>query len=112
MTDDDGEVLGYARVLDDGDTWRIGRVALHRTVRGPGSADALMQTALQVCPGPRHRAGRPVAAGAVVRTRSASRSTAPEFLEDDIPHVPMRETGRRLQCIGPLAGDDQRDGAE
>ena len=30
--------------------WRIGRVALHRTVRGQGWADQLMQAALQVCP--------------------------------------------------------------
>ena len=50
MEDDDGVVLGCARVLDDGDEWRIGRVALHRTARGRGLADALMQTALQVCP--------------------------------------------------------------
>ena len=50
MEDDDGVVLGCARVLDDGDEWRIGRVALHRTVRGQGWADRLMQTALQVCP--------------------------------------------------------------
>ena len=50
LEDDDGAVLGCARVLDDGDTWRIGRVALHPTVRGQGLADALMETALQVCP--------------------------------------------------------------
>jgi ElaA protein len=40
MEDDDGVVLGCARVLDEGRTgenvWRIGRVALHRTARGQG----------------------------------------------------------------------------
>ena len=36
MDDDAGVVLGCARVLDEGRQWRIGRVALHRTVRGRG----------------------------------------------------------------------------
>ena len=29
MTDDDERLLGYARVVDDGEVWRIGRVVLH-----------------------------------------------------------------------------------
>ena len=33
----DGDVLlGYARVLDDGDVWRIGRVAFSRMPVGAG----------------------------------------------------------------------------
>ena len=43
-------LVGYARVLDDGATWRIGRVVLAEEARGRGLADTLMQTALDVCP--------------------------------------------------------------
>jgi ElaA protein len=86
---DDGVVLGCARVLDDGDTWRIGRVALHRTVRGEGWADRIMEAALQVCP------DRDV----VLDAQSALAGwygslgfevTGAEFLEDGIAHLPMR----------------------
>jgi ElaA protein len=89
VMDDDDVVVGCARVLDDGDTWRIGRVALHPTVRGRGLADLLMDTALQVCK------DRDV-------VLDAQSPLAPwyagfgfevcglEFLEDGIAHLPMR----------------------
>ena len=48
---DDDTVLGYARVLDDGETWRIGRVVLAKVARGRGLADHVMTTALQVAKG-------------------------------------------------------------
>jgi ElaA protein len=88
MEDDDGAVLGCARVLDDGDVWRIGRVALHRTVRGHGWADQVMEATLQVCP---DRdivldAQAPLApwyAGFGFEVCGA------EFLDDGIPHLPM-----------------------
>ena len=86
------ELLGYARVLDDGAVWRIGRVALLPAARGRGLADHLLTTALQVCP---DRdvvldAQSPLADwyaghGFVV--------AGPEFLEDGIPHLPMRKAG-------------------
>ena len=50
LEDEHGVVLGCARVVDEGDAWRIGRVALHPTVRGQGWGDRLMEAALQVCP--------------------------------------------------------------
>ena len=87
---DDGDVVvGCARVLDDGDTWRIGRVALHPTVRGMGLADALLQTALQVC------RDRDVVLDAQAPLADWYRSfgfevSGEEFLEDGIPHLPMR----------------------
>lgn len=89
VMDDDGVVLGCARVLDDGDTWRIGRVALHRTARGKGYADALLHTALKVCP------GRDVVLDAQEPLGSWYGSFGFEvdgamFLEDGIPHLPMR----------------------
>ena len=90
MEDDDGVVLGCARVLDEGDTWRIGRVALHPTVRGHGPGRRADGDRAAGLPGPRRRARRPVPAGRLVRRRSASRSSGEEFLEDGIPHLPMR----------------------
>jgi len=87
---DDGDVVvGCARVLDDGDTWRIGRVALHPTVRGRGLADALLHTALQVC------RDRDVVLDAQVPLAGWYATfgfvlDGEEFLEDGIPHQPMR----------------------
>lgn len=82
-------LLGYARVLDDGDVWRIGRVVLTPAIRGRGLADALMTTALQVCP------GRDVVLDAQSPLRGwyagfGFEVSGPEFLEDGIPHLPMR----------------------
>ena len=86
---DDTTVIGYARVLDDGTDWRIGRVALDPSVRGRGFADVLMQTALQVCP------DRDVVLDAQVPLAGWYESlgfvaSGPEFLDDGIPHLPMR----------------------
>ena len=83
-----GVVLGCARVLDEGDEWRIGRVALHRTMRGQGWADRIMQAALQVCP------DRDVVLDAQAPLAPwyatfGFEVCGPEFLEDGIPHVPM-----------------------
>ena len=83
------DLLGCARVLDEGDEWRIGRVVLARPARGQGLADGLMEAALQVCRGrdvvldaQSPLAGWYATFGFVV--------TGPEFLEDGIPHLPMR----------------------
>ena len=88
---EDGEVVGYARVLDDGDVWRIGRVVLARSARGRGLADVLMEEALRSCP------DRDVVLDAqaplVVWYVSLGFSVdGEEFLEDGIPHVPMRRS--------------------
>ena len=88
VMDDDDVVVGCARVLDDGDAWRIGRVALHPTVRGGGLADALLHTALQVCK------GRDVVLDAQSPLAPwyatfGFEVCGPEFLEDGIPHLPM-----------------------
>ena len=89
VLDDDGAVTGYARVLDDGDTWRIGRVALAPETRGRGLADALMDTALQLSK------GRDVVLDAQAPLASwyagfGFEVTGEEFLDDGIPHLPMR----------------------
>ena len=83
------DLLGYARVLDDQDVWRIGRVVLARSARGRGLADHVMGTALRGLPRPRRRPRRPVTAGRLVR-RLRVRAHGDEFLEDGIPHTPMR----------------------
>ena len=87
--DVDGEPAGYLRVLHDDGTARIGRVLVAPAHRGHGLADRLMAVALDVV-GDRVStldAQSPLAGwyatyGYVV--------TGPEFLEDGIPHLPMR----------------------
>jgi ElaA protein len=86
---DDDRLVGYARVLDDGAVWRIGRVVLDRAARGRGRADRLVETARALC------LDREVVLDAqspLVRWYATFGFTedGPEFLEDGIPHVPMR----------------------
>ena len=86
---DDDVLLGYARVLDDREVWRIGRVVLARDARGRGLADPLMHTALQVAK------GRDVVLDAQTPLASwyathGFEVDGAEFLEDGIPHLPMR----------------------
>ena len=86
---DDGQVVGYARVLDDGDVFRIGRVVLAEQARGRGWADPLMQAALAEC------AGRDVVLSAQSPLAAWYSSlgfevSGPEFLDDGILHLPMR----------------------
>jgi ElaA protein len=92
LLEDGGRLVGYARVLDDGEAWRIGRVVLARAARGRGLADVVMRAALASCPGrdvvldaQSPLAGWYAALGFVVEGE--------EFLEDDIPHLPMRRPG-------------------
>jgi ElaA protein len=91
LLEEHGSVVGYARVLDDGDCWRVGRVVLARPARGRGLADVVMGAALESCP------GRDVVLDAQSPLAGwyASLGFAvdgEEFLEDGIPHVPMRRT--------------------
>ncbi|MGB0099919.1 MAG: GNAT family N-acetyltransferase [Nocardioides sp.] len=86
---DGDELIGYARVLDDGDVWRIGRVALVIEARGRGLAEPLVRTALEVSTGrdvvldaQSPLAGWYAAFGFEV--------CGAEFLEDGIAHLPMR----------------------
>ena len=82
-------VIGYARVLDDGDEWRIGRVVLAAAGRGRGLADRLMDGAVAACP------GRDVVLDAQTPLAAwyagfGFAVDGEEFLEDGIPHLPMR----------------------
>jgi ElaA protein len=88
---DGTELLGCARVLDGGDVWRIGRVALDRAARGKGLADVVMHTALAVC------RGRDVVLDAQSPLAGwyaglGFEVVGPEYLEDGIAHLPMRRS--------------------
>ncbi len=89
LHEDDGELIGYARVLDDGDDWRIGRVLIARAGRGQGLADVVMRAAIEEC------AGRDIVLDSQSPLAGWYASLGfsvegVEFLEDDIPHLPMR----------------------
>ncbi|QCW49656.1 GNAT family N-acetyltransferase [Nocardioides dongxiaopingii] len=91
---DSPALLGVARVLDDGDVWRVGRVVLARDARGRGLADDLVRTALTLC------TGRDVVLDAQSPLAGwyagfGFEVDGPEFLEDGIPHLPMRRPARR-----------------
>ena len=82
-------VVGYARVLDDATVWRIGRVVLAPAARGRGLADVVMETALQICP------DREIVLDAQVPLVGWYEDMGfgidgEEFLDDGIPHLPMR----------------------
>ena len=85
----DGEIRAYLRLLNDGDAKRIGRVVTAKSARGAGLAGRLMTEALTVV------GNRPSVLDAQAHlvdfyARYGFRPTGPEFLEDGIPHVPMR----------------------
>ncbi len=93
LEEEQGAVLGCARVLEDSSdgrpTWRIGRVALHPTVRGQGWADRLMEAALSVTPDRDVVLDAQTPLAGWYATHGFAVDGA-EFLEDGIPHLPMR----------------------
>jgi predicted GNAT family N-acyltransferase len=87
--DDDGGILATIRVLDDGPTRAIGRVATAASARGQGLAARLMEEGIALC------AGFTVTLGAQAYLedwyrRFGFRVSGPGYVEDGIPHVPMR----------------------
>lgn len=84
-------LLGYLRVLEEDAESRIGRVVLASDARGQGRADELMRAALDDI-GERSIV---LAAQAPLAGWYASfgfEVTGPEFLDDGIPHLPMRRS--------------------
>ncbi len=87
--DDDGSVVATLRVLREvGGEVRVGRVATARSVRGRGVARALVAEALEETEGPvvldaQTYLEQWYAGLGFVRAGE-------EFVEDGIPHVPMR----------------------
>jgi ElaA protein len=79
----------YLRVLSDGDTRRVGRVCTRKDTRGAGLAGVLMREVLH-----RHGTGPVVLDAQSYLTpwyeKHGFAISGEEFLEDGIPHTPMR----------------------
>ena len=89
----DDTVVATLRVLEDGDALRVGRVATAPEARGAGLAAALMREVLAAWP------ERDIVLDAQAHLggwyeRFGFTPTGPEFLEDGIPHLPMRRPAR------------------
>lgn len=85
----EGRPVGYLRVLDDGGQHRVGRVVVARPHRGRGLSALLMRAALDVI------GDRPSVLDAQSPLTGwyatfGYRRVGDEFVEDGIPHVPMR----------------------
>jgi ElaA protein len=87
---DGGTPLAYLRILADPDgSARIGRVVVAPQARGGGHAGRLMNAALEVV------GNRPCVLDAqshlvAFYTRRGFAVSGPEYVEDGIPHTPMR----------------------
>ncbi len=95
VRDDEGEVVCYLRVLSDGEgRSRIGRVVTVPRARGRRLAEQLLRRAVELC------AGGSICLEAqshlqVWYERLGFVTAGEEYVEDGIPHVPMRlETAR------------------
>jgi ElaA protein len=85
----DGSPVAYLRILYDDGVARVGRVAVANVARGAGLAGRLMDEALALI------GDRPCVLDAQsylvdFYARYGFRATGAEYVEDGIPHVPMR----------------------
>ena len=93
--DDDptgGTVLATIRVLENGEDRAIGRVATAVSARGRGLSAQLVRRGIELCE------GRTVDIGAQAYletwyARFGFVRSGPDYLEDGIPHLPMRLAG-------------------
>jgi ElaA protein len=84
-----GVPVATLRVLDDGDERAIGRVATAAGSRGAGLAARLMEAALaSYGDGPLHLGAQAYLQGWY--ERFGFRQSGPGYVEDGIPHLPMR----------------------
>lgn len=91
--DEPGQALATLRILDDGDVARIGRVVTHPEARGRALAGALLDAALARI-GERTSVLDAQAHLASWYARWGFVADGPEFVEDGIPHLPMRRPGQ------------------
>jgi ElaA protein len=85
------EILAYLRILDDGGTERIGRVVTAPAARHGGHGSRLMEHALTVV------GNRPAVLGAQAHlagfyARFGFEIAGDRYVEDGIPHVPMKRS--------------------
>ena len=85
----DGEVLATILVLDNGPSRAIGRVATAASARGQGLAARLMEEGIALY------GDAPITLGAQAYlehwyARFGFGRSGPDYLEDGIPHLPMR----------------------
>jgi predicted GNAT family N-acyltransferase len=85
----DGEIAATIRVLADGASRAIGRVATAPGFRGRGLAAQLIEEGIALC------GDAPITLGAQAHLegwyeRFGFRRSGPAYVEDGIPHVPMR----------------------
>ena len=86
--EDDGRVIGYLRLLDEGDALRIARVVVAADRRGGGLAEQLMLAALDLV------GTRPSYLHAQSQLerwyeRFGYARSGDDYVEDGIPHTPM-----------------------
>ena len=86
---EEGRPVAYLRLLDDGGVARIGRVLVAEGHRGRRIAEALMRRAVDLV-GDRTSVLDAQLYLVAWYTRFGYELTGPEFLDDGIPHVPMR----------------------
>ncbi len=84
----DGELIGCARLLDDGDAARIGRVVVAPGARGQGHADRLMRAVMTEVGGRAARLDAQTGLTAWYATFGFEVS-GPEFEDGGIAHRPM-----------------------
>ena len=90
--DADGTTLATIRVLENGEDRAIGRVATAVSARGRGLSAQLIQRGIELCE------GRTIDIGAQAYLegwygRFGFRRSGPDYVEDGIPHLPMRLAG-------------------
>ena len=104
----DGMPLAYLRILDEPDgTARIGRVCVAATARGAGLAGRLMRATLDLL------GTRPSVLDAQTYLAGfyaglGYEPAGPEFVEDGIPHVPMRRQGSAQGSVATSSAIDRR----
>lgn len=91
FVEDDGAPVAYLRILEDHGQARVGRVLVAASHRGQGIAERLVRAALDEI-GPRPSQLDAQSYLAEWYARFGYVPDGPEFVEDGIPHVPMRRT--------------------
>jgi len=90
LSEDDGEILAYLRVLEDaGGIVRIGRVCVAARGRRQGHAGTLLAAAVDGI-GDREAVLDAQSYATALYRDAGFEVDGPEFVEDGIPHVPMR----------------------